>query len=165
MDNYDDVLQFVSKVGDGNLNYRSFQNSTVTAGHSKWHLLNEVANYKQPPVEHKSERIVPLAKPAVYLQPEVLAEAVPSPSLDTYHSGAKASSIFSTSFVKPALSTEHNNEASHLAAASFIKAVGANPTAAESSFAHLFRKPQQSGDVKEAAKTDSLSVLFQRIGS
>lgn len=58
MDGYDDVLQFMSKVGDQDLNYRSFPTGTQCSGQSKWHLLNEVANYKQPLVQPQPEPVI-----------------------------------------------------------------------------------------------------------
>lgn len=163
MENYDDVLQFVSKVGDGNLNYRSFQNSAVSSGQSKWHLLNEVANYKQP-VEQKFERTMPTNQPQSHRQPE-LAPVSPASFLSPFPPQNAVPNQAHPS-VAPMLATVVSKDSSQGAAASIIKAVGDKSSNADSGFAHLFRKSTPQPDVKETpAKTDSLSALFQRIGS
>lgn len=51
MKNGDDVLQFISKVGEQNLNYRSFQTNSPSSGQSKWELINQVTQYK-PQLPH-----------------------------------------------------------------------------------------------------------------
>lgn len=61
MENYDDVRQFINKVGDQNLNYRSFQTNTPSYGQSKWRLINQVANYTQTLSNTQPQSVQPYA--------------------------------------------------------------------------------------------------------
>lgn len=158
MENYDDVRQFITKVGDQNLNYRSFQTNTPSSGQSKWRLINQVENYTQPFSNPVTERNVPLhvatghsgfenttvlqslSQPIASLQPTAYPE-VQSPA--AFHSGRH------TAFQSP-------------------KPVAAfNPfrrQQPESDIGQLHKKSQQQSQAEvQSTNTDSLAALFYRI--
>ncbi|KOO57099.1 hypothetical protein WH43_16815 [Rheinheimera sp. KL1] len=142
MENYDDVLRFVSKVSDGELNYRSFHNDSVSTGHSKWHLLNEVANYKPQPVESKSDRVLPL----------------------THSSNPKQSGFAvtdSNSVATERAPVERVEEVSKLQAADYPN----QNSAAQHGFSRLFKKnPQPEARQERSVETNSLQSFFERVG-
>ncbi|MFC4654489.1 MULTISPECIES: hypothetical protein [Rheinheimera] len=51
MEHYDDVLQFVTKTGAQNLNYKNFESAAFTAGNSRWKLINQVALFDRDTAE------------------------------------------------------------------------------------------------------------------
>ncbi|WP_337878838.1 hypothetical protein [Rheinheimera sp.] len=51
MEHYDDVLQFVTKTGAHNLNYRSFESAAFIPGNSRWKLINQVASFDRETAE------------------------------------------------------------------------------------------------------------------
>ena len=146
MEGYDDVLQFISKVGDQNLTYRSFPSDTQSPGQSKWHLLNQVASYKHKASERPSERVVVLSTSAT---------SKPEPALST--------SVYDNSgLVDVAASVQSSAEASYLNGA-FSQAQSKNNGAR--GFSHLFKEPQQQETQTKSVAYDSLSALLGRIGS
>lgn len=158
MENYDDVRQFITKVGDQNLNYRSFQTNTPSSGQSKWRLINQVKNYTQPFSNPVAERSVPLhvatgqsgfenttllqslSQPITNLQPTVYPEAQ-SPAV--FHPGR------------------------HAAFQSTEPVAASNPfrlQKSDSDVAQLHKKSQQQSQADaQSTKTDSLAALFYRI--
>lgn len=146
MDGYDDVLQFISKVGDQNLTYRSFPSDAHSPGQSKWHLLNQVASYKHKVSERPSERVVVLSTGAT---------AKPEPALQTsaYDNNGFADTV---SLVSSPTETSYPSGA-------FSQAQSKNTVAR--GFAHLFKEPQQNELQTKSVANDSLSALLGRIGS
>lgn len=158
MENYDDVRQFITKVGDQNLNYRSFQTNTPSSGQSKWRLINQVENYTQPFSNPVTERNVPLhvetghsvfenttvlqslSQPLASLQPTAYPE-LQSPA--AFHSGR------------------------HAAFQSTEPVAAFNPfrrQKPESDSAQLHKTSQQQLQADaHSTKTDSLAALFYRI--
>jgi len=134
MENYDDVRQFINKVGDQNLNYRSFQTNTPSSGQSKWRLINQVANYTQTLSNTQPQSVQPLR----YFEPQ--------------YAGSQA-----------ALHSEPPI-ALHLAQQQVGASNPFRRQKADSDVAHLHRKPQQQLTAEDqSTKTDSLAALFYRI--
>lgn len=146
MDGYDDVLQFISKVGDQNLTYRSFPSDAQSSGQSKWHLLNQVASYKHKVSEPQSERVVVLSTGAT-VKPE------PALSSATYGNNGFANTV---------AAAPSSTEASY-PAGTYSQAQSKNNVAR--GFYHLFKEPQQQEMQTKAVANDSLSALLGRIGS
>ena len=165
MDGYDDVLQFISKVGDQNLNYRSFQAGAQPQGQSKWHLINQVASYKQPLSERPTERVVPLNSTA---QTESDSEQRP-------FTAVTSSALFAHAFTQPAQTARFSATAvtpvqqksdTQTFSSAVEDAPAVQPKEVQAGgFSHLFKKPQQQESKEKPAVTDSLSALFNRIGS
>jgi hypothetical protein len=163
MDGYDDVLQFINKVGDQNLNYRSFQTGMQPQGQSKWHLINQVASYKQPLSERPSERVVPLNS-AAQTEPEQRAyTAVTSTALfaDAFTQPAQTARFSATAVTSPQQKTDTQALSSTVEDVPVVQ----QKEFQAGGFAHLFKKPQQQESKEKPAVTDSLSALFNRIGS
>lgn len=134
MDNYDDVRQFINKVGDQNLNYRSFQTNTPNSGQSKWRLINQVATYTQTLPNPQPQSMQPLR------------------SIEPQFAGAQA-----------ALHSEPHI-ALHLAQQQVAASNPFRRQKLDSDVAHLHRKPQQQLTAEDQSrKTDSLAALFYRI--
>lgn len=146
MDGYDDVLQFISKVGDQNLNYRSFPADTQFSGQSKWHLLNQVASYKQQTVERQSERVV------------ILNKGEPSRPDGSAYAFANDKPVFTDTPAQIAAQTEQPYPQ-----VSLPQTQPKNSLA--KGFSHLFKDPQAQKPQEKTARSDSLSALFSRIGS
>lgn len=146
MDGYDDVLQFISKVGDQNLNYRSFPADTQFSGQSKWHLLNQVASYKQQTVERQSERVVVLNK-GMHSKPDASAYAFANDKPVFTETPAQLAAQNEPAY--PSVSLPQTQPKNSLA----------------KGFSHLFKDPQAQEPQAKASSSDSLSALFSRIGT
>ncbi len=146
MDGYDDVLQFISKVGDQNLTYRSFPSDIQSPGQSKWHLLNQVASYRHKAPERPSERVVVLSASAT-------SKSEPALSALAYDDNA---------LVNAAAPVQSSAEASY-PNGTFSQAQ--SKTNVAKGFSHLFKEPQQQETQTKSVVNDSLSALLGRIGS
>ena len=153
MENYDDVRQFISKVGDQNLNYRSFQTNRASSAQSKWCLINQVENYKQPVLNPVAEQSVPF---------HVAAEA------SAFNNTLTQTILSLQTAVHPeAQSAAAFHSGRHAAFQSTEPVAAFNPFQRQkpgTDMARLHKKSQQQSQADaQSTKTDSLAALFYRI--
>lgn len=158
MENYDDVRQFINKVGEPDLNYRSFQTNTPSSGQSKWHLINQVKNYTQPFSNALPERIASLNlatgqsgfENTTLLQS--LSQPIASPQPTAYPE-AQSPAAF--------------HPGRHSAFQLTEPVAASNPfrrQKPDSDIAQLHKQSQQQSQADaQSTKTDSLAALFYRI--
>lgn len=153
MDNYDDVRQFIAKVGEQNLNYRSFQTSMPCSGQSKWQLINQVKNYKHPASTPVIKRAI-ASEPAAQLANNTLLHSL---AAQTPAEQAAASP-------EPQAAFYAGRRASFQPAQHVAKPNPFRRQTSDNDVAHLHKRSQQQpqADV-QSANTESLAALFYRI--
>lgn len=158
MENYDDVRQFITRVGDQNLNYRSFQTNTPSSGQSRWRLINQVVNYNQCFSEPLPERVASLN---------------PAPGLSALENNSLLHSLSQPIASLQAAGYPESQSAAAFHSGRHAAFQSADPVAVSTPFrrqkpdndiAQLHKKSQQQSQADlQSAKTDSLAALFYRI--
>lgn len=134
MENYDDVRQFITKVGEQNLNYRSFQTNRPASAQWKWRMINQVEHYTEHFSNPVAERTVPIHGAAGY--PESPSPAAFQPGRHTAFQSAESVAVSN-----PFRRQKPDND-----------------------IAQLHKKSQQQSQADiHSTKTDSLAALFYRI--